>query len=92
VATGLWAGVAACVLRACGWDPPAVLLSPEARTRTGVELGGVELAGRWPRLLRRARRNGEKERSSWGKERGGRGSPRDGARRGGRKGCAEALM
>ena len=37
--------LAACVLRACGWDPPAVLLSPEARTRTGVELGGVELAG-----------------------------------------------
>jgi hypothetical protein len=33
------------VLHACGWDPPVVLLSPQARTRTGVELGGVELAG-----------------------------------------------
>jgi hypothetical protein len=38
-------------MRACGWDPPTILLFPQARTRTGVELDRVELAGRGPRSL-----------------------------------------
>jgi hypothetical protein len=33
-------------MRACGWDPPAVFLSPQARTPTSAKLGGVELVGR----------------------------------------------